>query len=481
MILPNNGKVLIIDDNINEALPLMKMLSKNKVPSMYFDGKVEDFPDEPFTGIRIVFLDLRFSTVTSDKDVISNVIQILKKLIDNKNGPFILLVWSKHEDEYYPLLCDEINKNGIYPEFIIQLTKSEYFETETNLAEQFTQHSLDLINKYFGDDFKNQELVDELELYLEAVSCFEKKIGKADSLTKIADKLRSELEKANLFSLFVLWENTINYSTTNTVNEIQSQMPRSIPKNKLLAAMLHYMAYYRLEKNTDIVEDQFKFNAAIETLNEMFYYFYHDETQKLSISDVPNFKISNDPDFKRNVSTEKYNRWIMTSAPSSEILPGNIYKDLGNLFVPHGLISGAGETSNRNLEAFNVQEGKIHIFVEISADCDIAQNKRCVLKIIPGVLVLEDVHQRLISESKIKAKSPEYIIDFGILEIETDNMDGTKTPKIMRLLFNLNLATFYDIKAIEKDSAIMALRKSFVVNLQTELGKIISRQGIANF
>jgi|BioPla2DNA2_1021312.scaffolds.fasta_scaffold67829_2 hypothetical protein len=47
--------------------------------------------------------------------------------------------------------------------------------------------------------------------------------------------------------------------------------------------------------------------------------------------------------------------------------------------------------------------------------------------------------------------------------------------------FNLNLATYCDIESIPKDKVLLKLRKSFLVNLQTKLGEIISRQGIAMF
>lgn len=69
-----------------------------------------------------------------------------------------------------------------------------------------------------------------------------------DALENIERKLAEELKKANLFHLFVLWENTIAMSAIETVNSIYKAIPDTIPKEKKLRAMLFYLAYYNLEK-----------------------------------------------------------------------------------------------------------------------------------------------------------------------------------------------------------------------------------------
>ena len=57
----------------------------------------------------------------------------------------------------------------------------------------------------------------------------------------------------------------------------------------------------------------------------------------------------------------------------------------------------------------------------------------------------------------------------------------TPQTKKMHLFFNLNLAILCEIQKLNRLAALFSLRKSFVVHLQTELGKIISRKGIAKF
>ena len=56
MILPNNGKAVIIDDQLSEAFPLMTLLSQEKVPFVYFqDEGGDDLPEEPLKNIRLIF------------------------------------------------------------------------------------------------------------------------------------------------------------------------------------------------------------------------------------------------------------------------------------------------------------------------------------------------------------------------------------------------------------------------------------------
>lgn len=55
MELPKNGGIVIIDDQMEEALPLMNALSSKGVAYSYYDGQPRNYPKEPLTNIRLVF------------------------------------------------------------------------------------------------------------------------------------------------------------------------------------------------------------------------------------------------------------------------------------------------------------------------------------------------------------------------------------------------------------------------------------------
>ena len=73
---------------------------------MYYSGNSSELPESPFNEIRLVFCDLKFYVATDSKSVVSNVFSILKSLISEENGPYILLVWSAHGTDY----LDELQK-----------------------------------------------------------------------------------------------------------------------------------------------------------------------------------------------------------------------------------------------------------------------------------------------------------------------------------------------------------------------------------
>lgn len=60
MSLPETGRIIIVDDKINQALPLINYLSKYRFPFKYFNGELSNLPDQGqgFTDIRLIFLDL---------------------------------------------------------------------------------------------------------------------------------------------------------------------------------------------------------------------------------------------------------------------------------------------------------------------------------------------------------------------------------------------------------------------------------------
>jgi len=100
MILPFNGRVVVIDDREDEGIPLLKTLSKYWVSVAYFTGKLDELPEQPFTDVRLVFLDIVLGTEGQDeKTKLSTALSIIEKVVNKeKNGPFILIAWTKHKE-----------------------------------------------------------------------------------------------------------------------------------------------------------------------------------------------------------------------------------------------------------------------------------------------------------------------------------------------------------------------------------------------
>ena len=58
-LIPLNGRIAIVDDQIEQALPLMRIFAKNNIPYVYYKGNdIEYLPEQPENDIRILLLDL---------------------------------------------------------------------------------------------------------------------------------------------------------------------------------------------------------------------------------------------------------------------------------------------------------------------------------------------------------------------------------------------------------------------------------------
>lgn len=472
MPFPRCGKVLVIDDQIEEAMPLLNLLGKKGVPTMYYSGKLNDLPAEPFNEIRLVFCDLKFNVAPDAKSVASNVFSILKSLISTNNGPYILLVWSTHGADYFQDLQETLRSGEIKPEFILQLDKGEFFVSEDNgiyfdqMIDSVAELDLDPI-----DEERVKQWINEKTHTLRS----SKREPIPGALEKIEKTLEEELKKANLFHLFVLWENTIAKSAVQTVNSIYEAIPDSIPREKKLRAMLFYLSHYRLEKQMDEADDETKFQAAMDSLNEIFSYFYFEKVHELSIDQVELDRIQDIQEIK-DLSDAKFNQWKMLASGANGHHPGNIYRDSERHFQYHGLINAdqfkKKETYRQIDTELKTNSDIQYILVDVSSDCDIAQKKIFLSRVVPGIMIPSDVMKEYQQTNKLKSGGPDYIFSLSPVEFE---------GKSWYIAFNVNQMFATEMDKLVDADRICALTSSYVVAMKQKAANCISKHGIEVF
>lgn len=124
MILPANGKVVVIDDDLQEGLALVKVLSRNDIPAKYFDGvSEEELPPKPLKDVRIIFLDIILGTqAQKPKTKVSKAVGALRRIIDfPASAPYILITWTKDKTLIDPVT----EKLQPRPMVVIDLEKYE--------------------------------------------------------------------------------------------------------------------------------------------------------------------------------------------------------------------------------------------------------------------------------------------------------------------------------------------------------------------
>lgn len=145
-IIPINGRVAIVDDKIEQALPLMRVFAKNNIPYVFYEGNNYNyFPETPENDIRILFLDLNLlgDRNLQPKDIRSTLYSTLSHIISPKNYPYVLILWSLQENEYKAVL-DELFEGDLKncaPITIQDWIKSEFFPDFADTEENEDQES----------------------------------------------------------------------------------------------------------------------------------------------------------------------------------------------------------------------------------------------------------------------------------------------------------------------------------------------------
>lgn len=94
-------RVIVIDDEESEALPIIKALAKHDVSAAYFDGSIRQLPtkERRLRGVRLAILDMDLTGGgVSDKSKVSTLIRVLERTISVDNGPYMVLAWTKHKE-----------------------------------------------------------------------------------------------------------------------------------------------------------------------------------------------------------------------------------------------------------------------------------------------------------------------------------------------------------------------------------------------
>jgi hypothetical protein len=133
MIGLRTARILVVDDNPLEALPIIHSLGRQGMGAVYVRGdKVEELPKQKLTGIRLIFLDMKLNIEGDDKEVVSKTVNVLKSIIDEKAHPSVIVLWTKH-DELVKAFKDNLDRvmPNLRPGIILKVQKPFDYEDET--------------------------------------------------------------------------------------------------------------------------------------------------------------------------------------------------------------------------------------------------------------------------------------------------------------------------------------------------------------
>lgn len=117
----NSSRVVVIDEDRDEALLMLSALGKAGIGAMYFKGDDEEqLPENPLTGVRVVFLDLKLLPRDNPEEYIPFTVEVLSRAVHIETRVTGIICWTKQELDVQ-VLEEELAKKGVEPAFVLQV------------------------------------------------------------------------------------------------------------------------------------------------------------------------------------------------------------------------------------------------------------------------------------------------------------------------------------------------------------------------
>lgn len=461
-----NGSVYVIDDQANEAAPLINALNRHQIPHIYLDGSASGLPKSP-KQVRVILLDLNLKpgTATQDAKSFKSIhAGILGKLLANEASSYMVLVWSKEEKAYLKYF-------------------KEIFEEPTDLYQLNSRAPLEIVSLEKGDYFTSALL----EL---GETTYNWKEGKEAELFSLLEK---KLSVNMAFRALCSWETVIASSGANTVDylfELVSGQKQPNLNQKLDQLISNLSVAYLGKDNFDaITDDQERTDAFMLALSELI----DDEIdRKILLKSQLEFDSWNPKRLNPNEKSKLNGKLLTSVETSKQTITGSVFeggKDhdfvqmlIDCMDVDRNKFKSKKEASEKELgrtltkeEVIKLKEdvakeiaGEVNRFVPVEVNltplCDVVQKKEVYYRIVPGFI--------------IDAKSSEWLFK------STDRNYCSPLLYVDEKMGNCHLVLDYRYlhseskEKIEKRNKLFRLRKGFVDDIQLKLANHVSRLGM---
>ncbi len=446
MILPENGSVVVVDDQVNEAMPLLQSLAKKHIPAIYFEGGNPDaLPEIPLKNIRLLFLDLNLTKrISNDEQSIKSSLFVnIKKIVSEENGPYVLVVWSTKEDLYSNIL-DKLFGNSLKslkPSIKLSLSKGNYFK-------------------------RNEK---------------NKLVPKQDFLEKLDKKIKEELQNLGSLTLLMAWQNIINGASGEIIRELTSFYDDHDNWNENLSELFKRLAKARLEDHLDATDVPGIAKNCLFTLNGTFadvlasgirnrdfsgLELQFKPTEENKSSQKPKKKKKQEPTFhekrEREISSKINSKLhLEKDIEDSLVQPGNIYSFDSDW--PEGIRMDAKTICGKDVwGSISEQNIKLeHVFIEVTPYCDFSNRKFSMYRLLPGVLWPV--------EFDLKSSLPANIYDSPSFF-----WDG----RCYKIVFDFKYLQSLPTKDFNPGPPYFRIRSGLLFDIQSKMANHISRPGV---
>jgi len=415
--LSKSGRVVIVDDQYDQAIPLMEALGSKGAPYLYFNGKVKTLPKKPVEGVRFVFLDIELDGMAGqdDKSKASGLVAVLKKIIGESNGPYVIIFWTTHHN-VRDLVLENCATKKISPVISIDLDKAD---------------------------------------------CM---VG--DSIAKITSALDLKLKDIGAFQLYTEWENLIHTSASEVVEGLSNIAKEKTGKewSKKTAALFFTLYKNYVDKNVTENNEE-KFRLSCHLLNRTFSGVLESNTAlKLKLPDglKINQAIALSDMEKARLNKALFIGDSLSSKPST----GDVYFEDGN----------AKLLNDMKKAIFSDAPGSCRLCkVVLTPECDIAQNKTFKTKYRTKEISVHRVLYGLLYEEKKQPRGQVYKV--GPIAYR-GNGGGDERSILIHFLFS-TLTTCRETDF--KGAPVFTLKRDLCFDLQSKAANNLNRLGEYQF
>jgi hypothetical protein len=421
------ARVLVLDNEIEEAKPFMEALAKSGVGSIYYSGDLDTLPsvDAKLTGIRLAAIDLDLEVGGEAPNVISVLIRVLNRIIRKDNGPYLAIAWTGTNEDYFDEFMEQQSKIDCQPIRVIRMEKARYSAKDT-------------IDEFFHE------------------------VSRA-------------VEESHPLGLLSFWEQTIHDSSRGVMEILPDSANWIAESSKTLRLLLDASAARGESQEANFVALLTSLNAVqldnIETaaLTQM-----DDTTDALlsPLNDVHLPEPDDDGHDEYNDIKATLNHRLLCSAPLPAIAPGNIYScenissSQTRLFPTVGELAfdtanGDCQDNHRKLRAANC----VPIAMEVSPLCDYQQGGKGFPRFICGLAVPFDQISLLKQRALFLRKTQPIAFD-------TPPLQGK-----MVLVWNSHYMVSVPRKLLVEATALVRLRQAPLIDVQAWLGSQGNRPG----
>lgn len=435
-IIPLNGRIAIVDDKVEQALPLMRVLSKNNIPYIYYQGNDMNFlPKQPENDIRILFLDLNLigGRDNQPKDIKASLYPVIKKIISPNNYPYVLILWSRQENEYKKIL-EDLFKGDLKqcaPISIANYVKSDFFPN-------------------FAEEEENNENED-----------------------KIIEELKKILATQPAYSYLMQWENCIHNSANETIQNVFHDFHSENNWTNNANCIMNMFAKSYLEKyyESSLAENRAK--ASLLFLNDVYHDTLESSITNTDFSNAVYLSCDKNDEEKKDIAAKINKSLLLSEHYDSCRQPGCVLRfDSSDECskLSHEIFNNSFVRNKLSTAECKKLKEEIYTYltpceVVVTPACDYAQDKLKNDRIVRGIIIDAKYFPHIDSRSEAIYISPQF----------------TYLSRCCIMVLNFRYFVTRNLEDTDaRETILFRLRNTLLAEIQSKLARHINRQGIMN-